>query len=193
MLLVPPFYYKGVSDEGLYRWHAEVFETVGSRLPGRDPLQHPGADRSHYRPAAGRPTAPRLSRSRGRRQGQQRRLGAHDGASRRAPRPRDSRRARGPPRSGRAERRFGRDQRRRQHRAAADRGTRLRRRNSLIDWALERLLAMPVVPALKAVLAEERDNETWRAVRPPLKSIDSGPQRGICIEVAARLTDFEGA
>ena len=29
MLLAPPFYFKGVSDEGLYRWHAEVFEAAG--------------------------------------------------------------------------------------------------------------------------------------------------------------------
>jgi 4-hydroxy-tetrahydrodipicolinate synthase len=29
LLLTPPFYFKGVSDEGVFRWFAEVFETVG--------------------------------------------------------------------------------------------------------------------------------------------------------------------
>lgn len=33
VLMLPPFYYKGVSDEGLYRFYAEVIERVGdSRL-----------------------------------------------------------------------------------------------------------------------------------------------------------------
>ena len=29
LLLTPPFYFKGVGDEGVFRWFAEVFETVG--------------------------------------------------------------------------------------------------------------------------------------------------------------------
>jgi 4-hydroxy-tetrahydrodipicolinate synthase len=29
ILLAPPFYFKGVTDEGVFRWYAEVFETVG--------------------------------------------------------------------------------------------------------------------------------------------------------------------
>lgn len=29
--MLPPFYYKGVSDEGLFRYYAEVIERVGSR------------------------------------------------------------------------------------------------------------------------------------------------------------------
>ena len=31
VLMLPPFYYKGVSDEGLYRNFAEIIERVGSR------------------------------------------------------------------------------------------------------------------------------------------------------------------
>ncbi|MEX0976689.1 MAG: dihydrodipicolinate synthase family protein [Woeseia sp.] len=31
VLMLPPFYYKGVSDEGLFRYYAEVIERVGSR------------------------------------------------------------------------------------------------------------------------------------------------------------------
>ena len=30
VLMLPPFYYKGVSDEGLFRWYSEVIERVGS-------------------------------------------------------------------------------------------------------------------------------------------------------------------
>jgi 4-hydroxy-tetrahydrodipicolinate synthase len=31
VLMLPPFYYKGVSDEGLFRYYAEVIERVGSK------------------------------------------------------------------------------------------------------------------------------------------------------------------
>ena len=30
-LLLPPFYFKGVDDDGLFRWHASLFETAGHR------------------------------------------------------------------------------------------------------------------------------------------------------------------
>ncbi len=33
VLMLPPFYYKGVSDEGLYRYFCEVTETIGSSIP----------------------------------------------------------------------------------------------------------------------------------------------------------------
>ncbi|MDP3409174.1 dihydrodipicolinate synthase family protein [Bosea sp. (in: a-proteobacteria)] len=29
LLVAPPFYFKGVSDEGLYRWFSQLFETLG--------------------------------------------------------------------------------------------------------------------------------------------------------------------
>jgi len=32
LLLAPPFYFKGVSDEGLYRWFSQYFETLGSSV-----------------------------------------------------------------------------------------------------------------------------------------------------------------
>jgi 4-hydroxy-tetrahydrodipicolinate synthase len=31
VLLAPPFYFKNVTDEGLYRWFSHVFETIGHR------------------------------------------------------------------------------------------------------------------------------------------------------------------
>lgn len=193
ILLVPPFYYKNLSDDGLYRWHAEVFEAVGSgcrdvilyNIPGLTgatigpPLvgrlrsafpevvvgvKDSGGDREH--------TTALLAEHR-----DLAILVGHEGHLAQAVQNGASGSISGV--ANIAPRLIG----------ELVSGV----QNSLIDWALERLLAMPIVPALKAVLAEERDNETWRAVRPPLKSIDSGPQRGICIEVAARLTDFEGA
>jgi len=38
-LLCPPFYFKGVSDEGLYRWFAQVIDGVGA-TPGEFVLYH---------------------------------------------------------------------------------------------------------------------------------------------------------
>lgn len=32
LLLAPPFYFKGVSDEGLYRWFSQYFETLGASV-----------------------------------------------------------------------------------------------------------------------------------------------------------------
>jgi 4-hydroxy-tetrahydrodipicolinate synthase len=32
MLLAPPFYFKNVTDEGLYRWFSQLFDKIGSRL-----------------------------------------------------------------------------------------------------------------------------------------------------------------
>lgn len=32
LLLAPPFYFKGVSDEGLYRWFSQYFEQLGSSV-----------------------------------------------------------------------------------------------------------------------------------------------------------------
>ena len=33
VLLAPPFYFKNVTDEGLYGWFSQVFETIGQRAP----------------------------------------------------------------------------------------------------------------------------------------------------------------
>lgn len=32
LLVAPPFYFKGVSDDGLYRWFSQYFETLGSSV-----------------------------------------------------------------------------------------------------------------------------------------------------------------
>ena len=41
MLALPPFYYKGVSDDGLFRFFAELIERVGDDRLRRLPLPHP--------------------------------------------------------------------------------------------------------------------------------------------------------
>ena len=40
-VMLPPFYYKGVSDEGLFRFYASVIEGVGRCAAAGHPLPHP--------------------------------------------------------------------------------------------------------------------------------------------------------
>src|SRR5436309_7455225 len=64
VLMLPPFYYKGVSDEGLYRNFAEVIERVGdARL--RLYLSHPSGIASAHHAAPDRTAAEEFSRNRG--------------------------------------------------------------------------------------------------------------------------------
>src|SRR5207253_831207 len=58
VLMLPPFYYKGVSDDGLYRSFAEIIERVGQarrrrRVHQRDREREPGSDRASLRHVAG--------------------------------------------------------------------------------------------------------------------------------------------
>ena len=50
-LMLPPFYYKGVPDEGLFRNFSEVIERVGDERLQRLPVSHPagGAGADHAR------------------------------------------------------------------------------------------------------------------------------------------------
>ena len=85
VLMLPPFYYKGVSDDGLFRSFAEVIERRRRRPAARLPLPHPagraGADHADVDRAA----AEGVSRHRGRRQGQLRRLEEHASDARAVP------------------------------------------------------------------------------------------------------------
>ncbi len=193
ILLVPPFYYKAVSDDGLFRWHAEVFEavgagcrevilynipgltgaTIGPELVGRLRRAFPevvagvkdsGGDWGH--------TTTLLAEHR-----DLAILVGHEGHLARAVQ------------NGASGAISGMANVAPRLVAGLVAGT----GNALIDWALERLLAMPIVPAIKAVLAEETGDGTWRPVRAPLEPIDGEPRRLVCAEVAARLADFEGA
>ena len=57
VLMLPPFFYKNVSDEGLFRTYSEIIQRVGDSPPPRLSLSHPpvlhGADlaRRHRAPA----------------------------------------------------------------------------------------------------------------------------------------------
>ncbi len=59
-----------------------------------------------------------------------------------------------------------------------------------IDEALRRILALPVIPAIKAALAALSGDERWRAVKPPLTAIDSDRGRAMVDEVAAILAPW---
>src|SRR4029450_7201988 len=55
VLMLPPFYYKGVSDDGLFRGFAEVIERVGeARLRGYPCQMRGGAGALHLSQSAGR-------------------------------------------------------------------------------------------------------------------------------------------
>ena len=51
VVMLPPFYYKGVSDDGVFAAYAEVIERIGGPAAARCPLPHP-ADfrRAHHLP-----------------------------------------------------------------------------------------------------------------------------------------------
>ena len=83
VLMLPPFYYKGVSDDGLFRSFAEVIERVGDRAAAHLPLPHPAG-------GAGADLAGLIERllkaypgQRRGHEGQLRRLGQHEGRARR--------------------------------------------------------------------------------------------------------------
>ena len=48
---------------------------------------------------------------------------------------------------------------------------------------LETLLALPVVPAIKAVLAAVHSDEAWLAVRPPLEPVRGDEARQACAAI----------
>ena len=60
VLALPPFYYKGVSDDGLFRFFAELIERVGDDRLRAVPLPHPAAGGGRLLARADRPAARRL-------------------------------------------------------------------------------------------------------------------------------------
>lgn len=57
----------------------------------------------------------------------------------------------------------------------------------VIDAALEQVLVLPVVPAIKALLAARTGDRAWRATRAPLVPIEDPAALAACAEVAASL------
>jgi 4-hydroxy-tetrahydrodipicolinate synthase len=58
----------------------------------------------------------------------------------------------------------------------------------IIDEVLKQVLALPVVPAIKAVLAAQTGDVAWRRVRAPLMSLSSPVDLAACAKLAATLT-----
>lgn len=187
VLLVPPFYYKRPSDEGIFRWHAEVFEAAGAAardvilynipdltgvvigpgLVGRLRQAFPGViggvkdssgDWDH--------TVSLLAEHR-----DIAILVGHEGHLAAAVRKGASGAI-----SGMAN-------------VAPGLVCRLvaGEHDPAIDAALDRLLAMPVVPAIKALLAVQTRDEAWMRLRAPLLPITDAGQRAACEEIAAAL------
>ena len=185
VLLAPPFYFKGVSDEGLYRWHAEVFEaagggcrdvilynipsltgvTIGAGLTGRLRRAFPeiiagvkdsGGDWPH--------TMSLLEEHR-----DLAILVGHEGHLAKA-----VQRGASGAISGIAN-------------IAPALVARLvtGREDQVIDDVLSLLLRLPVVPAIKAVAAMQWNEDLWSRVRAPLTTIDRSEDVAVCASIAA--------
>ncbi len=77
VLMLPPFYYKGMTDQGVYDFIAAVIDRVGSAALQDVPLSYPAADHDPVRGRAGRQADQGLSEHRRRLEGQLGRLEQH--------------------------------------------------------------------------------------------------------------------
>ena len=180
VLMLPPFYYKPVSDDGIFAFVSGVIDKVGSLgAPGLS-LSHPAGGGGRLLARPGRPLDQGLSADRRRLEGQLRRLEQHRGLARplsgvcgiprlrgvsarrrcaralpaASPRPATST-CRGSPSSTP----IGRGRR----------PTPCRPRSTTVRKTMQ---AYPMVPALKRVVAHFHDDPEWAAVRPPLTALD---------------------
>jgi len=187
VLLTPPFYFKGVGDEGVFRWFAEVFEatgsgcrdvivynipaltgvSIGAELVGRLRRAFPeiiagvkdsAGDWTHTQSLLAEHRDLAI-------------LVGHEGHLAQAVRNGASGAI-----SGIANVAPGLVQR-------LVAGT----HDPLIDEALEVVLSMPVVPALRTILATQRDDPSWLRPRPPLVEITDAAQLDRCRALAAQL------
>ncbi|WP_246678855.1 dihydrodipicolinate synthase family protein [Mesorhizobium sp. B2-5-7] len=62
----------------------------------------------------------------------------------------------------------------------------------LIDDLLGKLLKLPVVPAVKAVLAQRTGDAVWLRVRAPLEALDQASDLDACREIAAMVANGDG-
>lgn len=187
ILLTPPFYFKGVPDDGVFRWYAEVFEaagpncrdvilynipsltavTIGAELTSRLRRAFPdviagvkdsGGDWDH--------TAQLLAEHR-----DLAILVGHEGHLARAVRSG----AKGAI-SGIA------------NVAPALVGKLVRGEDDpRIDRLLDRLLRLPVVPAIKSLMAFQTRDDVWRQTRAPLLPLDDATATAFCNDVAELL------
>jgi 4-hydroxy-tetrahydrodipicolinate synthase len=187
ILLTPPFYFKGVDDEGVYRWFAEVIESaggdardvilyhlpqftgvrIGPALTGRLRRAFPEAI-AGVKDSGGEwdHTAALLAEHR-----DLAILVGHEGHLARAVREGASGAISG----------------------IANVAPRLIAKlvsgidDPLIEEALAVVLSMPVVPALRAILAAQSGDGTWRRPRAPLIEIADPDSLERCSQLAQRL------
>ena len=173
VLMLPPFYYKAPSEEGLFRFFAEVIEERRRRQAEGLSLPHPAGGAGRLLAAADRPPDQGVSRHRRGPQGLLRRLEQHRGDPRRPIRasrcsrarrsscstacaraaPAASRRpATSAPRPSATSTTTGR---------AAD-ADKLQAGITALRKAIQ---AFPMIPALKALIAHYRQDAGWAKVR----------------------------
>lgn len=187
ILLTPPFYYKAPSDEGIYRWYAEVFEqagaicrdiilynipaltgvTIGPPLVGRLRQRFPGII-AGVKDSSGdwAQTVALLAEHR-----DIAILVGHEGHLAQAVQQGASGAI-----SGLAN-------------VAPKLVAKLvaGENDTPIDDALARLLVMPVVPAIKVLMAMQSGDDAWRRVRAPLLPLDAPGDLSACAALAADL------
>jgi len=185
ILLTPPFYFKQPTDEGIYGWYSEVFETTGPNC--RDIILYNipsltgvriGAElvarlrRAFPQAIAGvkdssgdwDQTTALLAEHR-----DIAILVGHEGHLARA-----VRRGASGAISGIAN-------------LAPKLVARLTRGEDdpLVDAVLERLLTLPVVPAIKAIMAAQDSDVAWSRVRAPLVPVTSAGDLAVCAEIVS--------
>ena len=178
VLMLPPFYYKGPSEEGLFRFFAEVIEERGRRRAQGLSLSYSAGGAGRLLAAADRPPDQGVSRHRRGPQGFLRRLEQHRGD------PRGLSGFRGVPglgdlparrpAQGRSGLHLGDLQRqRRAIRNVYDnwKGADADRLQAGITALRKAIQAYPMIPALKALIAHYRQDAGWAKVRPPFTEL----------------------
>jgi 4-hydroxy-tetrahydrodipicolinate synthase len=187
ILLTPPFYIKNVSDDGVFDWFAEVFETAGAgardvilyNIPALTGVTIGAALTTRLREAFPNVIAG-VKDSSGNWEHTSTLLAAHrdlailvghEGHLAAAVR------------DGAAGAISGISNIAPQLVAGLVRG----QDDSRIDDVLRQVLALPVVPAIKAVLAAQTGDAAWRRVRAPLIAIGSPVDLAACARLAETL------
>ncbi|MGX5847365.1 dihydrodipicolinate synthase family protein [Mesorhizobium sp. PL10] len=188
ILLTPPFYFKQPTEEGVYRWFAEVLERAGPA--GRDVILYniPGLTGVHIGPklvARLRIAFPNLIAGVKDSSGDWNQTTAllaehrdlailvgHEGHLAKAVRQGASGAISGVANFAPA------------LVAKLVRG----KDDPLIDALLDRLLKLPVVPAVKAILAAQTGDVVWSRVRAPLEPVEEASGLKACKEMAAMVS-----
>jgi 4-hydroxy-tetrahydrodipicolinate synthase len=187
VLLTPPFYFKGVGDEGVYRWFAEVFEAAGPacrdiilyNIPALTGVTIGAGLAGRLRRGVAELIA-RINDSAGGWCHTQSLLGEHRDLAVLVGNEGDLARA---VRAGASGAISGIANVAPRLVATLVGGT----HDPVIDDALRVVLSMPVVPALRTILAAQTGDAAWRRPRAPLVEITDPEQTARCRAVAEIL------